>query len=529
MKSFVCHSRIVVLLALMAIVGALVPGLALADGPVPGTDADNVGPSDVFFGSLLPVVTETGYVSLSVDGEGTTGSSATVQVQKPSGATVRVAYLAAASTGFSGYNIPSSSISVNGSPIPSWAFTTPSSISSWNHWANVTSLVKSTIDAAPAGTVNITIGEGSSSSIDGTILAVIFDDPNQAVSNTIVLLFGAQNINGDTFNIGLGEPLDKSDPNLILNMSLGISFGHQPSSQYSLVNVNGTRMTTSAGGEDDGQVANGALLTVGGVGDTNTNPANPYATGSMGIRYDDELYNLLPLVNTGDSSITVYSQNPSNDDNIFFSALFLASAAAVVDEGAILTPSAATNPVGTSHTVTVKIQDDNGNPVANRSVTFSIVSGPNAGNSFTATTNASGQAIYTYTGNTAGSDHIVAAFVDSHGQTRQSNGAVKTWVVTNTPPAVTADSPSVATNEGTAASNTGTYSDSDAGDNVSITASVEAVTKTGTNSGTWSWTNSAPDGPADYDVTITANDGTAPPVSVTFHVHVNNVAPTIRR
>ena len=116
----------------------------------------------------------------------------------------------------------------------------------------------------------------------------------------------------------------------ILDFSLGISYGHQPTSQYSQIDVNGVRLTTSAGGEDDGQSVNGALLTVGGLDDSNVNPPDPYTTGVYGPNYDDELYNLLPFVSDGDVTITVYTINPSDDDNIFFSAMFLGSTTAWV-------------------------------------------------------------------------------------------------------------------------------------------------------------------------------------------------------
>lgn len=71
---------------------------------------------------------------------------------------------------------------------------------------------------------------------DGEILAVIFDDPNQKTDNTIVLLFGAQAIGGDTFSIKTAQPIDLTDPNLAIDMGLGISYGYQENGvqQYSL-------------------------------------------------------------------------------------------------------------------------------------------------------------------------------------------------------------------------------------------------------------------------------------------------------
>jgi hypothetical protein len=73
----------------------------------------------------------------------------------------------------------------------------------------------------------------------------------------------------------------------------------------------------------------------------------------------------------------------------------------------------------------------------------------------------------------------------------------------------------------------GTYSDPDGGQNVAITASVGSVLKTGVNTGTWTWSNTAPDGPASYDVIITANDGDGGIATTKFRVYVNNVAPSL--
>ncbi len=63
--------------------------------------------------------------------------------------------------------------------------------------------------------------------------------------------------------------------------------------------------------------------------DSYDNPANPYAAATS-IRTDDELYNLLPFIEDGDRDITVFTQNPTNDDNIFFSYFFLKSMTATV-------------------------------------------------------------------------------------------------------------------------------------------------------------------------------------------------------
>lgn len=298
----------------------------------PGTDAEGVGPSAVTLGSLVPATSATGRISLSVDAVGMLGTSGTVEVNKPAGATVRAAYMAAASTGFRMYHITNSDITLDGQPVV-WTLETPSSISSFNYWTDVTSLVKAKIDAAPAGLVSFTVGEPTSSYyIDGEILAVIFDDPAQTSDRTIALMFGAQDIFGDDFYVNLADPVDVSDPTLQIDMSLGISYGYQTggTGQFSLVDVNGARMTSCAGGEDDGDHANGALITVGGLGDVNTNPApNCLVTDP---RSDDELYDLRPFVHDGDTQILVHSLNPSTDDNIFFAAFYLSVLGTVTND-----------------------------------------------------------------------------------------------------------------------------------------------------------------------------------------------------
>ena len=397
-------------------------------------------------GGIQPMVTVSGKVALSTDGLGTQDATGTLQVQKPAGATVRGAYLASATTGFSGVDVTNGDVSLQGVSV-TYSSIVPSGISSSNGFADVTSIVKPVVDAAPAGIVDLRLEEASSGDMDGTALAVIFDDPSQPSSNTVVVLFGAQQTTGDTFNIGLSDPIDTCDPDLRLDLALGISFGFQPGGQYSQIDVNGQRLTTSAGGQDDadqdcpdvGDCGNGALLTMGGVGDSNANPPDPLQEGcgnseatlaaaaTGDARCDDELYNLLPFVKDGDTAITVDTLNPSNDDNIFLAALTLNSTTAVVGQGITLTPASAVNPVGTNHTLTATVQDTDGNPVVGRSVTFNILSGPNAGGTSSSPTNATGKATWTYSSATAGTDTIEASFVDDSGATVRSNQATKTW------------------------------------------------------------------------------------------------------
>jgi len=322
---------------------------AAADPSVPGTRPANA--ADPPSGPLAPLVNVTGHVSISVDGFATNNpAGGPIKVQKNPGATVRQALLFAASTGFTGYVPVNGDVTLDGSPV-SWdsAHTISNSISSTNVLADVTSIVKPKLDAAPAGLTSYTIVEPNNTFlIDGEILAVIFDDPTLTVNKSITLLYGAQNTTGDSFNVALTQPINKSDPNQQLTFGLGISYGYQAPGilgQYSLIDVNGTRLSSSAGGQDDcdqkyaaspnfASCGNGALLTVGGIGDSTANPADPNATPQDPCvpRCDDELYDLMPFVNNGDSSFTIHTLNPSNDDNIFFGWL-LANPPATVTTG----------------------------------------------------------------------------------------------------------------------------------------------------------------------------------------------------
>lgn len=383
-------------------------------------------------GSLTPKVTHSGNIRLSLDGAGTNAFSRTIRANKPSaGATVRAAYLLAATTGYSGATLTGTQMTFAGVPV---AFTdaVPSSIQSWNYWTDVTSIVRPTLNGAAPGITYFNISEDNTYSVDGEILAVIWNDPT-APPTTITLLFGAQNIAGDSFTVTLAQPVDKSNPNTVLDMSLGISYGFQPSGQYSILElgVNGTRISSSAGGQDDGYADNGALITVGGIDDTNDNPPNAYQTDSAGPRYDDELYNLLPFVANGATSFTVSSRNPSNDDNIFFAAIVLGANTAAVGEGILASPASASAAVGGTQTVSALVQTSNGTPVSGRSVTCRVVSGPNLGTTKSANTNAAGIATTSFTSSLAGSDSIQCSMVNSTSVTQYSNLVTRTWTGTS--------------------------------------------------------------------------------------------------
>jgi hypothetical protein len=431
------------------------------------------------FAGLTEFFSATGRLSLSVDGGGSfnpngTGTSHIIQVEKPNAsATVRKAFVMA--TSFCAPNpIPDNSVSINGNPVV-WSDSVVNSFA-FSVRADVTSTVKPAVDSAAVGRINFIVAEDANNDfcIDGEVLVVVFDNPVQTRDTTVILLFGGQAQGGDNFAITLAEPINPASPNALADMGLGISFGFQGfgpphecgpvSGQFSIVDVNGHRLTSCAGGYDDGQPANGALITVGGLDDSNDNPADPFqqaADGQTPRVNDDELYSLLPLITGEDSSISVFTQNPSGDDNIFF-AYFNLSGAAIVGEGIVLSPISASNPVGTDHTVTAKVADARGDPVSGVLVTFDVISGPNQGAHGTDTTDANGEATFTYTDNSgAGTDQIQASFVDSTADTKTSNTVTKEWTTSQANTSPVADPQSVTTPEDTQKVITLTGSDAD--------------------------------------------------------------------
>jgi len=438
---------------------------------------------------LSPYATASGeHLALSVDALGTNNpEGGPIKVEKKDvGETVRAAYLFAASTGETGYEPKNGDVTLDGTPVE-WepGHTITSDINSYNAVANVTSIVKPVVDPAAPGLITFTVAEGNGTEFyDGEILAVILEDPAVNEQRSITLLYGAQNPLGDTFHVGLSEPVEKGNPNFALNLSLGISYGYQAVfgeegeqlpdakralakvvpegeySQYSTVKVNGKLMTSSAGGQDDcfekyspkpnwgTNCPNGTLITAGGIGDVRTpqDPINPEATPEKCEEEgyppphscDDELYTLLPFVSDGESAISFETDNPSDNDNIFFGALEAHGAAAVVGEGITLSPATGTNKVGESHTVTASVQNEHGEPVVGTVVHFQVTAGPNTGLTGEGTTDSSGKASFTYSSSKAGTDTIVASFTNAHAVKDESNSVTQTWTeAAHTEPPVT--------------------------------------------------------------------------------------------
>ena len=285
--------------------------------------------------SLLLSNLYSGNVGLSVDGAGSNNpATGTLQAELPTTATVLQAYLYAAGVPFPFYSdaptsladYNASGITLNGTTVSNFdhlvgAVSTPRpDIGAWfTGRADVTSIVNAYRTANPAlSTLARDYTDGTKTTrLDGGVLVVVYEDAS-VPSGSVVILDGGQDTGGETSTVHFASPLsDPSAAGFLANMSLAISFSC--CDQVSNVDINGTRLTSSAGDLNDGASStDGSLITAGGVGDSNANPADPNSTSPSG---DDELYDLRPFLQTGDTSFSLFTNNPTADDNIFFLGL----------------------------------------------------------------------------------------------------------------------------------------------------------------------------------------------------------------
>jgi hypothetical protein len=257
----------------------------------------------------------------SIDGCGSNTTSPNVcdiSAEVPTGSTIEAAFLYSSLT-------PSASlvsVDFDGTVINALDWTNLGSTGGLTAYrTDVTTQVAAKIGGGSASPFTFSIdAETPNSRIDGEVLAIIYSNPAED-TQTIAILDGFSAQGGDTAALNLASALTPTEKAaLAANMSLAIGFGNQGDGQRSEIDVNGVNLTTCAGGQDDGRdmaAANGNLITVGGLGD---DPSNNHDCTQSGPRQDDELYDLAPFVNVGDTQIVIDTINPSNDDNIFFAA-----------------------------------------------------------------------------------------------------------------------------------------------------------------------------------------------------------------
>jgi hypothetical protein len=289
-------------------------GAAVAAAPAPAK-------SELLLLNLIP------NAALSVDAMGNLlqGNRGEVQAQVPAGSTVVMAYLYTSSV----WNkAPIYEVTFAGNYLALSAGTilspnrNPATTVRWD----VTNLVKNTIESGPGGIYNFSLAEDTTGiGNDGSVLVVAYQN-TATEGHTALVLDGELATGGDTQYVLFAQPYSGGD----FIMSLASSYSIQPSGQFTRIDVGTSgnpasrRLTNCAGGQDDGQGANGGLITAGGVGDSTANP-DPACSPSSGARTDDELYNLAagnsanpaPFISKGDTWLRLNTINESNDDNVF--------------------------------------------------------------------------------------------------------------------------------------------------------------------------------------------------------------------
>lgn len=269
--------------------------------------------------SLTTFQSYTGTVGYSTDGFGSLSNTGTISASVPAGSTVLAAYLYTAT--FSNPTHAGIGSTLNGNPV-AYGPAVPNATACCglaSARADVTALVSSVINGGPGGIYNFSITEASATQ-DGEALVVVYSNPALPIA-TVGILDGFSSVGGDNTAINFLNPLDPTAPGFFAEMIIGDSFSC--CGQQSTISVNGTTITNTAGNNDDGaEVANGSLITVGGFND-------PFSPMLPSYENDHERYNLVPFIMLGSTSINVFTQNPSTDDNIFLAAFYVSGIAGI--------------------------------------------------------------------------------------------------------------------------------------------------------------------------------------------------------
>ena len=276
-------------------------------------------------GALIESYSFQGKGNWSIDAVGSNSTPVgDLLIDVPAGSTIEKAFLYASMTTLGG----SPEVVLGGTTYLPSAFTALGLNFDLQAWrTDVTSQISSIVGGG--GTSVTVTSETLGVAIDGEVLAIVYSNPAEE-ERTIFFLDGFAASGGDTTTVNYTSPLsDPTAPSFEAIMSLGIGYGAQGTGQESTVDVNGTRMTSSAGGQDDGIYAAGGLITVGGIGDLPTNPVDPFSPANGDPRQDDELYTLEPFLTLGDTMTTIVTENPSDDDNIFFLGVNITAEAAI--------------------------------------------------------------------------------------------------------------------------------------------------------------------------------------------------------
>ncbi|MDP6721434.1 MAG: pre-peptidase C-terminal domain-containing protein, partial [Pirellulaceae bacterium] len=289
--------------------------------------------------------TLTGNVGVSTDGLGT-DDLGTLQANIPAGSAIELAILHVATRTGNGTTFPPpapflpANIMFEGQTVPITYLPNVADSANENFETgrvDVTGLVAARVAAGGTTMFNFTVDEtitGQSNNIEGTSLTVVYSNPTLPERTVLILEGGLTGAAAQRTSLSFADPLDPNDPNFVAELALGIQYGFPGTSQFSTIDVNGQRLTSSAGAADDSAVTppfDGNLITVGGVGDSLANPPLPFSNSTF---QDDELYDLRQFVSIGDRAITIDTANPSDDDSIFLAVVLVSGNAELGNSGA---------------------------------------------------------------------------------------------------------------------------------------------------------------------------------------------------
>ncbi|MFM5967622.1 MAG: InlB B-repeat-containing protein [Micrococcales bacterium] len=287
---------------------------------------------------LHEMVRYVGKYQASTDGFGESSGTGSFSVLKPTGATsVVAAFLTSAGRDAQGIEAPAPTVTLDGATVSfsheAYAVGSPSSpyvASFTNYFGDVTSIIQSYFSGSPTGSpqtmpwsgtefaVPVTYDPNGTDKPTGLSLTVIFNNPTMVSDSSVVVYFGMSDASGQDFALDF-QNLSSAPTGSWLSVGSAWSSG---GGQYSNIKARNnlasswTYISGSTGGFDDS--ASGELITVGGVGDSTTNPVNPVPGDNQP---DDELYNLDGFLSAGVQQITLNLTNPSGDDNIFQAVL----------------------------------------------------------------------------------------------------------------------------------------------------------------------------------------------------------------
>jgi hypothetical protein len=269
----------------------------------------------------------------SLDGA---GIGQNVQIQVPLGSTVQKAFLyVSASNGLPPPPGVTPQVSFGGQtygpanfqPLPFLPFP-PYANGLEAFRADITPQITTLVGSGGSTLFNVPVDSATlaASQIDGVLLAVIYSNPNELPREIILSDGGSM---GTQFAIDLNHPVNSATSGFQALFSVGIGYSANVSDQRTTISLNNRLLTAGAGGSDDGDTRGyGYLITVGGIGDDPTNPANPSVVNNANVT-DDEYYNLAlgnavdptPFITNGEQQLSFSTVNIGLNDNLFFAGL----------------------------------------------------------------------------------------------------------------------------------------------------------------------------------------------------------------